>query len=817
MRGRQVAEVRAVRWWWLVVVALVTSTVVGVSGISPAAGLTTGDCATPRDPFGDVLGQLPVANDDGGTIVNDGATSWRYQTTWFAPLVVSAPGVLENDTIASSGELRALLVTPTQFGTVSLSENGSWTYVPDPLKRFSEAGTTVTDSFTYLALDSSNNWCSALPATVTFRVTPDANPPVANPTASTASGPIAPGAWANEPITVDWNWVDDSPALCEFSSTSSIEGVEVLTTSCIDAFGNVGSASYETKTDFTQPQSSPTLDPPATAAGWSKAPVTVEWNWTDGTGSGPSASCPASSVVSEESSSPIGTFVTAGCADLAGNTAFASAAVKVDGTAPTAAPTVSPTSGVSNSAVTVTWNWTDGSGSGIDPERCAPTSTATTEAQFLVLQGTCQDQVGNAGSAIRVVTIDRTAPSSSATFSSEPNAAGWWRTAPVTVSWNWLELIGSGIDPASCSPSSTAVSEGVSLVTSTCTDRAGNTGFASRLIRIDQTPPAASPTVSPIPSQGWSKGPVTIDWNWSDNEGFGSGIDPTACPATSNASTSGTITATCTDVAGNTATASQVVRIDSTAPTAAPVLSSAGWSSSDVTVVWNWSDTGGSGLDPNVCPSASVSSGEGVITLTSTCIDVAGNRQTATAVARVDKTAPSIAPTITPNPVLLGGTAQAAANATDSGSGIATQSCQPVLTATLGSKSLECSATDNVGRTTVEAVPYVVGVAVRWDKQPSTIRSKPGSTIKASVRLIGANGRPIPASLSRTLPNCTVQFALGGQSPVCAVYDDSTGSFGAKISSTGTLTSGSTILLTATAQSAGTVLGTTSTPLIVRK
>ena len=61
-------------------------------------------------------------------------------------LVVDAPGVLENDSDPEDDELTAVLVTTTQHGTLILSADGSFMYVPD-------AGYSGEDTFTYKAFD----------------------------------------------------------------------------------------------------------------------------------------------------------------------------------------------------------------------------------------------------------------------------------------------------------------------------------------------------------------------------------------------------------------------------------------------------------------------------------------------------------------------------------------------------------------------------------------------------------------------------------------------------------------------------------------
>lgn len=86
---------------------------------------------------------------------------------------------------------------------------------------------------------------------------------------------------------------------------------------------------------------------------------------------------------------------------------------------------------------------------------------------------------------------------------------------------------------------------------------------------------------------------------------------------------------------------------DLTAPTASPTQSpdanDTGWNNSDVTVTWHWTDNvGGSGIDSANCTTNTTSSGEGTITLSATCKDLAGNEGSASYTVKVDKTKPVI-------------------------------------------------------------------------------------------------------------------------------------------------------------------------------
>jgi len=104
------------------------------------------------------INDLPVAVDDAYT-VSEGAT-----------LEVQAPGVLDNDTDAEGDPLTASALTSPAHGTLTLNEDGSFSYAHD-------GSETTEDCFTYLVNDGTDD--AMFPATVTITVMAENDPPVA--------------------------------------------------------------------------------------------------------------------------------------------------------------------------------------------------------------------------------------------------------------------------------------------------------------------------------------------------------------------------------------------------------------------------------------------------------------------------------------------------------------------------------------------------------------------------------------------------------------------------------------------------------------
>jgi PKD repeat protein/flagellar hook assembly protein FlgD len=121
--------------------------------ITDKAGLTA---TTVLDPF-EFVDHSPL-------VVND-----QYTGEEDTPLVVPAPGVLENDSDADGDDLAVVIEIEPKHGTVEQAADGSFTYTP-------ERDFAGDDSFTYRANDGT---ATSDPATVSVTVTPANDAPVA--------------------------------------------------------------------------------------------------------------------------------------------------------------------------------------------------------------------------------------------------------------------------------------------------------------------------------------------------------------------------------------------------------------------------------------------------------------------------------------------------------------------------------------------------------------------------------------------------------------------------------------------------------------
>jgi hypothetical protein len=182
---------------------------------------------------------------------------------------------------------------------------------------------------------------------------------------------------------------------------------------------------------------------------------------------------------------------------------------------------------------------------------------------------------------------DNIAPVTTASLSAAPNAAGW-HNQNVTVTLTAVdEAGGSGVNhvtysitgaqagPAVQTSGNTATvtitQEGASTITFWAADNAGNNEVPQTIVvRLDTTVPVINGAASPAPNaNGWNNTPVTVNFTCSDAV---SGVAPGSPSSPTTLSSEGanqSVTGTCADVAGNSASATvSNINIDFTAPEA---------------------------------------------------------------------------------------------------------------------------------------------------------------------------------------------------------------------------------------------------------
>lgn len=263
------------------------------------------------------------------------------------------------------------------------------------------------------------------------------------------------------------------------------------------------------------------------------------------------------------------------------------------------------------------------------------------------------DLAGNAGAVSNWhFRVDTVPPNLNSSISPAPNAAGWNNT-DVVVTFACTDP-GDGIskcpDPVSVSTEGAGQS-----ISGTAVDSAGNQTILSVPVSIDRTIPVITAVASPTPNAaGWNNADVTVTFTCQDAL---SGI--AACTQTLSVvqeSSANTVSGAALDVAGNTASAQVVVKLDKTPPTLQPVLSpaanAAGWNNTDVTVGFDCHDTL-SGVS-NCTGPLTISQEDPGWTVAGSASDFAGNTATTSVVVRIDKTPPVIHAVLSPLPNVAG-------------------------------------------------------------------------------------------------------------------------------------------------------------------
>jgi hypothetical protein len=451
-----------------------------------------------------------------------------------------------------------------------------------------------------------------------------------------------PGAnangWNNTDVTVEWSCTDAVSGVAADTVIANVklEGAnQDATGTCTDGAGNKATATEKVSIDNTAPAIAFESRTPA-GPGWSTERVVVTWTCTDAL-SGVVAPTVSTTVESDGADQS----ATGTCTDKSGNTSTSAPVgdIDVDQTPPTItlkSRTPANANDWNNTGVTVVWECKDDV-SGVAAETI--TKTLGMDGANQSLTGTCTDGAGNEASATETnINIDKTAPGT--TFVSRNPEGDGWTNQDVVVTWSCTDAL-SGAEDASVTK--TVSTEGANqTATGTCTDLAGNTADDTQDgINIDKTAPKIEYTSRSV--TGWTKEPVTVTWSCTD--ALSGAKDASVTKTVSTEGANQTATATCIDLAGNTADDTQDgINIDKTAPVTTFVSRNPegdSWTNQDVVVTWSCTDALSGAKDASVTKTVSTEGANQKAT--GTCTDLSGNTADDTQDGiNIDKTAPSV-------------------------------------------------------------------------------------------------------------------------------------------------------------------------------
>lgn len=559
-------------------------------------------------------------------------------------------------------------------------------------------------------------------------------------------------------------------------------GTHEVTYWSVDNAGNAETKrTFAINVDTIAPTITGKASPEPNEFGWNNTDVEVTFDCADvgsGVRSGIAGCAGATTLVNDGDDQ----MVRGEAVDIAGNkTPTTFGPVRIDTVRPTltGVPDAPNAAGWYRDDVQVKWVGDDGL-SGIAASSQLEDSLITGEGENLgVGPVTISDRAGNISDPASVtgVNIDRTAPVVKGKPRTAANEAGW-HNAEVTVDFVCTDNL-SGI--ALCPTNKVLSGDGVdkSVASGPARDVAGNVTAGTTVtgINIDGTAPMTLSNNKCTAVNGWCTGTTAdVVLTASDQEGL-SGVkeiryrvdEGALQSAAGNSVTvsvelsetgSAVVTYYAVDNAGNLEDPNKVsLQWDNIAPTVSHTLSpapnAAEWNKTDVTVTFDAKDDDkGSGVSSVTAPVIVSEETSGLVVI-GTATDKAGNVGTDDVTVRVDKTAPTLAGTITSGLLGNGGWYVSPVTVTftcsDSLSGLTASACPDpmILSANGTNNSASGKVLDKAGNDATVAVggikidsekPMLTQADVNVQDQTYKLGSTPVATCSARDAVSGVAG-----------------------------------------------------------------------------
>jgi hypothetical protein len=466
------------------------------------------------------------------------------------------------------------------------------------------------------------------------------------PTASaTPSRAADVNGWHNHALTVSFSGNDATSGLESCDAPKGYSGPDSATASlggaCRDQAGNVAPRSFAFKYDSSAPAVTATPARAANANGWYSAAIGVSFAGTDPVAG--VATCSASKTYSGPDNATA--EVSGSCTDAAGNVGNKVLPLKYDATAPQATATPARAAGATGwytAPVAVGFTATDAT-SGVDACDADKTYSGPDSAAASV-GGACRDKAGNSASTSAALKYDATKPTVTAAASRPAGPDGWY-SAPLAVSFTATDVT-SGVATCDADKTYSGPDAASTAVGGACRDKAGNTQNGQVALKYDATAPQVAAAASrAADANGWYNHAVSISFSGTDAT---SGLD-TCDPAKSYSgpdSAGASVTGSCRDKAGNSASSPLGLKYDATAPavtgaTPARPPDADPWYNAPVSLQFQGAD-GMSGVAS--CTSVGYAGPDSAAaSVSGSCADRAGNTSAAASSAlKYDATGPAV-------------------------------------------------------------------------------------------------------------------------------------------------------------------------------